>query len=57
MDCQLLQVSVEQPGYHQCLPKERKILFSGQIYWHKTQLFLEKERAAPIKMTTISVTD
>jgi hypothetical protein len=37
MDCQQLLVLVEQPEYHQCLPKERKNWFSGQIYWNKIQ--------------------
>lgn len=48
-DCQLLLVSVEQPGCHRYLPKGRKIWFSGQIYWNRIQLFLGKERGDPIK--------
>ena len=49
MDCRLLLVSVEQPGCHRYLPKGRKTWFSGQIYWNRIQLFLGKERGAPMK--------
>jgi hypothetical protein len=51
MDCQRLLETAEQPGYHQCLPKERKTWFFAQIYWNKTQLFLGKERDAPAENT------
>lgn len=47
MDCQLMPKKVEWCGCRQCLPRERRTSFCARIYWHKTQIFLEREISVP----------